>query len=249
MGPAPSPNFPAISGPLPRAPSRSSLRSPWKTVFEGYSALSRHHGEVPSATASGNIDEYIRKAQQHCRISLGGSSRAVGHGCVMVSVAPTTLPPHSLSPHSFEARLSLSPGACGNASSNPAGHMALRKRGKLEVCDAFLARLRERDSFDLDDFRFVEGVQQHFRDLPSRYALDVNIASLDVLNHKRLLDSARADPSALSFQVRPIDVISAAGAQADPSRRPSFSSSDAPLTEVRQHSLPLASRLSGFLSP
>ena len=38
------------------------------------------------------------------------------------------------------------------------------------------------------------------------YALDVNLASLDVLNHKRLLDSARADPSAVSFQVRPVDV-------------------------------------------
>lgn len=159
----------------------------------------------------------------------------------MVSVAPTTLPPHSLAHNSFEARMSLSPGGCGATGSNATGHMASRKRGKLEVCDAFLARLRERESFDLDDFSFVEGVQQHFRILPSRYALDVNIASLDVLNHKRLLDSARADPSALSFQVRPIDVISAAGAQADPSRRPSFSSSDAPLTEVHLEGLACSS--------
>ena len=128
--------------------------------------------------------------------------------------------------------MSLSPGGRGPQASAAAGQTALRKRGKLEVCDAFLARLRERESFDLDDFDFVEGVQQHFKTLPSRYALDVNIASLDVLNHKRLLDSARADPSALSFQVRPIDVLSATGPHADPSRRPSFSSSDAPLTEV-----------------
>ena len=79
----------------------------------------------------------------------------------------------------------------------------------------------------------MQGLQAHFRSLPSRYALDVNLNSLDVLNHKRLLDSARADPSALSFQVRPVDVISAAGASLDSSRRPSFNGSEAPLSEVR----------------
>lgn len=44
-----------------------------------------------------------------------------------------------------------------------------------------------------------------------RYALDVNIDSLDVLNHKRLLDSSRAEPNAVSFQVRPVDVVSGTG--------------------------------------
>ena len=58
--------------------------------------------------------------------------------------------------------------------------------------------------------------------LPS-YALDVNISSLDVLNHKRLLDSARADPSAVSFQLRPVDVVSGS----DLAKRPSFGSLDA----------------------
>ena len=40
--------------------------------------------------------------------------------------------------------------------------------------------------------------------LPSThsYAHDINLSSLDVLNHQRLLNSARADPSAVSFQVR-----------------------------------------------
>lgn len=55
-----------------------------------------------------------------------------------------------------------------------------------------------------------------------RYALDVNISSLDVLNHKRLLDSARADPSAVSFQLRPVDVVSGS----DLAKRPSFGSLD-----------------------
>jgi hypothetical protein len=52
--------------------------------------------------------------------------------------------------------------------------------------------------------------------------LDVNINTLDVLNHKRLLDSARADASAVSFQVRPVDVSGG-----DAARRPSFGSLDA----------------------
>jgi hypothetical protein len=55
-----------------------------------------------------------------------------------------------------------------------------------------------------------------------RYALDVNINSLDVLNHKRLLDSARSDPSAVSFQLRPVDVVSGS----DLAKRPSFGSLD-----------------------
>lgn len=54
------------------------------------------------------------------------------------------------------------------------------------------------------------------------YALDVNINSLDVLNHKRLLDSARSDPSAVSFQLRPVDVVSGS----DLAKRPSFGSLD-----------------------
>jgi hypothetical protein len=59
----------------------------------------------------------------------------------------------------------------------------------------------------------------------------VNITSLDVLNHKRLLDSARADPSAVSFQVRPVDVVSGM----DAAKRPSFGSLDTLqlLSEVR----------------
>ena len=57
---------------------------------------------------------------------------------------------------------------------------------------------------------------------PRRYALDVNINSLDVLNHKRLLDSARSDPSAVSFQLRPVDVVSGS----DIAKRPSFGSLD-----------------------
>lgn len=65
-----------------------------------------------------------------------------------------------------------------------------------------------------------------------RYALDVNIATLDVLNHKRLLDSARSDPSAVSFQVRPVDVM--VGTATDPARKPSFGSLEAAQHLVRR---------------
>ena len=55
-----------------------------------------------------------------------------------------------------------------------------------------------------------------------------------MLNHKRLLDSARADPSAVSFQVRPVDVAGAAqGNGSSTDRRPSFGNLDTLLTEVR----------------
>lgn len=43
-----------------------------------------------------------------------------------------------------------------------------------------------------------------------------------MLNHKRLLDSARSDPSAVSFQLRPVDVVSGS----DIAKRPSFGSLD-----------------------
>lgn len=65
-------------------------------------------------------------------------------------------------------------------------------------------------------------VAAHLPARACRYALDVNIQSLDVLNHKRLLDSARADPSAVSFQLRPVDVVSGS----DLAKRPSFGSLD-----------------------
>jgi hypothetical protein len=43
--------------------------------------------------------------------------------------------------------------------------------------------------------------------LPTRYALDVNTDSLDVLSHKRLLDEARLDPTTVSFAVRSVEVL------------------------------------------
>lgn len=107
----------------------------------------------------------------------------------------------------------------------------LRRKSKDQVCDAFLQKLRDKKNIDLDAPGVVEGIRQHFRTLPTRYALDVNINSYDIINHQRLLNSARADPSAVSFQVRTVDV--SLYGTSGMSNRPSFGGLDTLLSEVR----------------
>ncbi len=81
-----------------------------------------------------------------------------------------------------------------------------RGTARQDALESFLTSLRAKGVIDVDQPGFVESVREHFELLPSRYATNVNTTSLDVLNHKRLLDSARSDPSAVSFQVRSVDV-------------------------------------------
>lgn len=88
---------------------------------------------------------------------------------------------------------------------------APRRRTKQEVSDAFIARLQARGDVDVSAPGFVESICQHFERLPTRYALDINLDSLDVLSHKRLLDEARADPVTVSFAVRPVEVLCGGG--------------------------------------
>lgn len=89
---------------------------------------------------------------------------------------------------------------------------APRRRTKQEVSDAFIARLQARGDVDVSAPGFLEGICSHFERLPTRYALDINLDSLDVLSHKRLLDEARADPVTVSFAVRPVEVLCGGGA-------------------------------------
>ena len=113
------------------------------------------------------------------------------------------------------------------------GQQQLMRRTKQEICAAFIARLRERKSLDVTP-EVIEGIKQHFASLPTRYALDVNISSLDILNHHRLLQSARNDPAAVSFQVRSVDVaIVPTYTSSGSDRRPSFGGLDTLLSEVR----------------
>lgn len=60
-----------------------------------------------------------------------------------------------------------------------------RRATKSEILEAFLSNLRQRGNVDLEAAGVLEGIRRHFSELPSRYALDVNISTLDVLNHKR----------------------------------------------------------------
>jgi len=82
---------------------------------------------------------------------------------------------------------------------------SLPRATKMEVCEHFLEHLKRRADLGLTSAELSE-LRQHFRSLPTRYALDVNTEGLDVLNHKRLLDCARDDDGAVSFQVRTVDV-------------------------------------------
>lgn len=77
----------------------------------------------------------------------------------------------------------------------------------MEVFEAYARRLAERGDIDTNAPGFLDALRKHFDLLPTRYALDVNIESLDVLSHKRLLDEARGDPQAVSFAIRPVEVV------------------------------------------
>lgn len=85
--------------------------------------------------------------------------------------------------------------------------LSMRKRTKGDACERFLINLRELAEVDVDEPGFIEGVKQHFQSLPTRYALDVNTKGLEVLNHKRLLDEAHANPGSVAFQVRKVEVF------------------------------------------
>jgi hypothetical protein len=85
-------------------------------------------------------------------------------------------------------------------------HMHARRRTKAQICEAYIQRLAGRGDIQLDP-AFVASIRRHFDALPTRYALDVNVDSLDVLSHKRLLDEARQDPSAVSFAIRPVEIV------------------------------------------
>lgn len=83
-----------------------------------------------------------------------------------------------------------------------------RARSRRGVAEAYIAGLQARGDVVLTPDQAADLIN-HFETLPTRYALDVNIESLDVLSHKRLLEEARGDPATVSFAVRPVEVLHA----------------------------------------
>lgn len=71
------------------------------------------------------------------------------------------------------------------AMSNSQHHGPPRRATRNDIVEAFISNLRARGTIDLESPGILVGIREHFQHLPTRYALDVNIATLDVLNHKR----------------------------------------------------------------
>lgn len=113
--------------------------------------------------------------------------------------------------------------------------MMSHKRSKDSVFKAYIQQLAARGDLELTE-EFRNQIKTHFDRLPTRYALDVSLDSLDVLSHKRLLDEARADPSAVSFAVRPVEIVVPRHRDADlssPSPRGTNSASAVPQATKR----------------
>jgi hypothetical protein len=87
------------------------------------------------------------------------------------------------------------------------GNDAVRKRTKRQVCDAYLNKMLARPDISHLEAGFTDRLKRHFDLLPTRYALDINLETLDVLNHMQLLEEARSDPSAVFFHVRIVEVM------------------------------------------
>jgi hypothetical protein len=116
-------------------------------------------------------------------------------------------------------------GHLGPASQQAPADRPRARQTKQSITQAFLERLQARGDINIAAPGFVEGVCQHFERLPTRYALDVNIDSLDVLSHKRLLEEARADPATVSFAARCVEVLhhcDGGGGSAEPLPAPAF---------------------------
>ncbi|KAG1661182.1 hypothetical protein FOA52_005987 [Chlamydomonas sp. UWO 241] len=78
---------------------------------------------------------------------------------------------------------------------------------KQEVCEAYVGALAARGDVDVSSATFRESLRKHFELLPTRYSNDVNIETLDVLSHARLLNEARSDQMSVSYAIRPVDVL------------------------------------------
>jgi hypothetical protein len=116
------------------------------------------------------------------------------------------------------------------------GNEVIRKRTKRQVCDAYLNKMLARPDISHLEAGFTDRLKRHFDLLPTRYALDINVDTLDVLNHMQLLEEARSDPSAVFFHVRIVEVLLHSNQQSPNDDAGAAVIADMETDQVRAHS-------------
>ncbi|MBA0751059.1 hypothetical protein Gogos_002427, partial [Gossypium gossypioides] len=96
----------------------------------------------------------------------------------------------------------------GSKANDTSSLQSRQQRQKLEVYNEVLRRLRESDNDEANRPGFEDELWTHFKRLPTRYALDVNVERAeDVLIHKRLLYLAHDPANRPAMEVRLVQFI------------------------------------------
>lgn len=86
----------------------------------------------------------------------------------------------------------------------------VRKKSKTTIGEEYAASIRATKNLPaeccLSDEQLVK-LQEHFKLLPQRYAVDVNTNGFDPLFHFLLLERARAQPDAMHFSIKLLDQL------------------------------------------
>eukprot|EP01025_Chloroclados_australasicus_P038950 TRINITY_DN4019_c0_g1_i1.p1 TRINITY_DN4019_c0_g1~~TRINITY_DN4019_c0_g1_i1.p1 ORF type:complete len:559 (+),score=63.44 TRINITY_DN4019_c0_g1_i1:239-1915(+) len=82
-----------------------------------------------------------------------------------------------------------------------------RMQAKQQALHQFVEYLRSRGDIDVNNNDFIQSLVEHFKLLPTRYALDVTTDSMDIYYHWSLLQEARRDPQAILFHVRLVQIF------------------------------------------
>ncbi|XP_022725447.1 serine/threonine-protein kinase STY46-like isoform X2 [Durio zibethinus] len=99
--------------------------------------------------------------------------------------------------------------SCGSKANDTSPLQSRQQRQKLDVYNEVLRRLRESDKEEANRPGFEDELWTHFKRLPSRYALDVNVERAeDVLMHQRLLHLAHDPANRPAMEVRLVQVQS-----------------------------------------
>ncbi|TYH78159.1 hypothetical protein ES332_D04G206100v1 [Gossypium tomentosum] len=98
----------------------------------------------------------------------------------------------------------------GSKANDTSSLQSRQQRQKLDVYNEVLRRLQESDNDEANRPGFEDELWTHFKRLPTRYALDVNVERAeDVLIHKRLLYLAHDPANRPAMEVRLVQVQSA----------------------------------------